>query len=45
MNTRLAVCNCLSFTFRSKDFPSLLMAIFLFSEISHDVYQINGNEV
>ena len=27
--TRLAVCNCLSFTFRSGDLPSLLMAIFI----------------
>ena len=27
--TRLAVCNCLSFTLRSGDSPSLLMAIFI----------------
>ena len=27
--TRLAVCNCLSFTLRSGDLPSLLMDIFI----------------
>ena len=41
--TRLAVCKCVSFTFRLRDSPSLLMAIYV--SLIHKMLVLYGSEL